>query len=66
VNQIDVPSHHAGIEIVRDRSDRTVRVALQALWGRHGVSGRIQLNNGGPFVSPTGLGEFVRVCLRQG
>jgi putative transposase len=66
LNQIDVASHHAGIEIVRDRSDRTVLVALHALWGRHGVPGRIQFDNGGPFVSPTGLGEVVRVCLRQG
>ena len=27
---------------------------------------RIQFDNGGPFVSPTGLGEVARVCLRQG
>jgi putative transposase len=66
LNQIDVASHHAGIEIVSDRSDRTVLVALHALWGRHGVPRRIQFDNGGPFVSPTGLGEVVRVCLRQG
>ena len=66
LNQIDVASDHAGIEIVSDRSDRTVLVALHALWGRHGVPGRIQFDNGGPFVSPTGLGEVVRVCLRQG
>jgi putative transposase len=66
LNQIDVASHHAGIEIVEDRSDRTVLVALHALWGRHGVPGRIQFDNGGPFVSPTGLGEVVRVCLHQG
>ena len=66
LNQIDVASHHAGIEIVRDRSDRTVLVALHALWGRHGVPGRIQFDNGGPFVSPTGLGEVVRVCLLPG
>ena len=66
LNQIDVASHHAGIEIVSDRSDRTVLVALHALWGRHGVPARIQFDNGGPFVSPTGLGEVVRVCLRQG
>jgi putative transposase len=66
LNQIDVASHHAGIEIIEDRSDRTVLVALHALWGRHGVPGRIQFDNGGPFVAPTGLGEVVRVCLRQG
>ena len=66
LNQIDVASRHAGIEIVRDRSDRTVLGALHALWGRHGVPGRIQFDNGGPFVSPTGLGEVVRVCVLQG
>ena len=66
LNQIDVASHHAGIEIIEDRSHRTVLVALHALWGRHGVPRRIQFDNGGPFVSPTGLGEVVRVCLRQG
>lgn len=27
---------------------------------------RIQFDNGGPFCSPTGLGEVVRVCLHQG
>lgn len=26
---------------------------------------RLQFDNGGPFVSPTGLGEVVRVCLHQ-
>ena len=30
------------------------------------VPGRIQFDNGGPFVSPTGLGEVVRVCVLQG
>ena len=66
LNQIDVASHHAGIEIIEDRSDRTVLVALHALWGRYGVPGRIQFDNGGLFVAPSGLGEVVRVCLRQG
>ena len=66
LNQIDIASHHAGIEIVQDRGDRRVLAALHALWGRHGVPQRIQFDNGGPFVSPTGLGEVVRVCLRQG
>ena len=65
LNQIDVASHHAGIEIITDREDRTVLVALHALWERHGVPSRVQFDNGGPFVSPTGLGEVVRVCLRQ-
>ncbi|PZS24076.1 MAG: hypothetical protein DLM61_23085 [Pseudonocardiales bacterium] len=66
LNQIDVASHHAGIEIVTDRADERVLGALHALWGRHGVPRRIQFDNGGPFVSPTGIGEIVRVCLHQG
>jgi len=66
LNQIDVASHHAGIEIVEDRGDQRVLGALHALWTRHGVPARIQFDNGGPFVSPTGLGEVVRVCLHQG
>jgi putative transposase len=65
LNQIDVASHHAGIEIITDRGDQRVLGALNALWGRHGVPRRIQFDNGGPFVSPTGLGEVVRVCLHQ-
>ena len=65
LNQIDVSSHHAGIEIITDRGDQRVLSALHALWGRHGVPRRIQFDNGGPFVSPTGLGEVVRVCLHQ-
>jgi putative transposase len=66
LNQIDMASHHAGIEIVRDRGDERVLAALHALWGRHGVPRRIQFDNGGPFVSPTGIGEVVRVCVHQG
>jgi putative transposase len=66
LNQIDVASHHAGIEIVGDRGDERVLAALHALWCRHGVPRRIQFDNGGPFVSPTGIGEVVRVCLHQG
>ena len=66
LNQIDLASHHAGIEIVTDRDDQTVIGALHALWSRHGVPARIQFDNGGPFCSPTGLGEVVRVCLHQG
>lgn len=65
LNQIDVASHHAGIEIITDRGDQRVLAGLHALWGRHGVPRRIQFDNGGPFVSPTGLGEVVRVCLHQ-
>ncbi|MCA1697551.1 MAG: hypothetical protein LC790_01045 [Actinobacteria bacterium] len=66
LNQIDVASHVAGIEIIADRGDGRVIAALQALWGRHGVPRRIQFDNGGPFVAPTGVGEVVRVCMRQG
>lgn len=66
LNQIDVASHRVGIEIVEDRTDRRVLIALHALWGRHGVPRRIQFDNGGPFISPTGIGEVVRVCLQQG
>jgi putative transposase len=65
LNQIDVASHHAGIEIVGDRGDQRVVLALHALWRRHGVPERIQFDNGGPFCSPTGLGEVVRVCRRR-
>ena len=60
LNQIDVCSHHAGIEIVIDRADERVVGGLHALWSRHGVPGRVQFDNGGPFVSPTGVGEVVR------
>ena len=66
LNQIDVASHRAGIEIVEDRGDERVLAALHALWGRHGVPRRIQFDNGGPFTAPTGVGELVRVCLHQG
>jgi hypothetical protein len=66
LNQIDVASHRAGIEIVEDRGDERVLAALHVLWGRHGVPRRIQFDNGGPFISPTGIGEVVRVCLHQG
>jgi putative transposase len=66
VTQIDVCSHHAGIEIVADRADARVLAALGRLWDRHGVPRRIQFDNGGPFTAPTGLGEIVRVCLHQG
>jgi putative transposase len=66
LNQIDVCSHHAGIEIVCDRADERVIAGLHALWSRHGVPGRAQFDNGGPFSSPTGVGEVVRFCLHQG
>jgi len=66
LNQIDVCSHHAGIEIVCDRADERVVAGLHALWCRHGVPGRVQFDNGGPFVAPTGIGEVIRHCLHQG
>ena len=66
LNQIDVCSHHAGIEIVCDRADERVVAGLHALWSRHGVPARAQFDNGGPFSSPTGVGEVVRFCLHQG
>jgi len=66
LTQIDVCSHHAGIEIVADRVDQRVLAALERLWGRHGVPRRIQFDNGGPFTAPTGVGELVRICLHQG
>jgi putative transposase len=65
LTQIDVASHDAGVEIITDRGDQRVLGALYALWERHGLPGRLQLDNGGPFLSPTGLGEVVRVCLHQ-
>jgi putative transposase len=66
LNQIDVCSHHADIEIVADRGDERVVAGLHALWTRHGVPGRVQFDNGGPFTSPTGVGEVVRFCVHQG
>jgi putative transposase len=66
LNQIDVASHQAGIEIVADRADARVIDALQALWSRFGVPRRAQFDNGGPFVAPTGIGEVVRVLVHQG
>src|SRR5215210_8938963 len=66
LNQIDVAFHHAGIEIVADRGDERVVAGLRAIWSRHGVPGRAQFDNGGPFTSPTGVGEVVRFCLHQG
>jgi putative transposase len=66
LTQIDVCSHHAGIEIVSDRVDTRVLAALGRLWDRYGVPRRIQFDNGGPFTAPTGVGEVVRVCLHQG
>ncbi len=44
LNQIDVCSHRAGIEIVTDRGDERVIAGLCALWGRHGVPDRVQFD----------------------
>lgn len=66
LNQIDVASHEAGIEIIADRGDQRVIAALGALWSRFGVPLRAQFDNGGPFVAPTGVGEVVRVLVHQG
>jgi hypothetical protein len=59
LNQIDLASRHAGIEIVTDRDDQTVLGALHALWSRHGVPARIRFDNGGPFAPLPG---WARSC----
>lgn len=66
LNQIDVASHQAGIEIIEDRADTRVIGALHALWTRFGLPRRAQFDNGGPFTAPTGIGEVVRVLVHQG
>jgi len=66
LNAIDRGSHRCGIEVVPSISDEQVADALVALWGRLGLPDRLQLDNGGPFVAPKGLGLIVRVCLQQG
>lgn len=66
LNAIDVMAHRAGIEIVEDRSERSVTAGLMALWQRLGVPHRMQFDNGGPFVAGRALGEIVRLCLNQG
>jgi len=66
LNAIDVMGHRAGIEIVEDRSERSITPALIALWRRLGVPDRMQFDNGGPFVAGRALGEIVRLCLHQG
>ncbi len=61
LNQIDVISRHAGIEIIVDRGDERVIGGLHALWTRHGVPGRVQFDNGlGTTVSsgPTATGRI--------
>lgn len=66
LNAIDLASHRCGIEIVPDSSDEQVAEGLVALWERLGLPVRLQLDNGGPFVAPKGLGLVVRLCLHQG
>ncbi|HVA31205.1 MAG TPA: integrase core domain-containing protein [Gaiellaceae bacterium] len=66
LNAIDRASHRCGIEVVPSISDEQVADALLALWGRLGLPDRLQLDNGGPFVAPKGLGLIVRLCLQQG
>jgi putative transposase len=66
LNAIDRASHRCGIEVVPSISDEQVADALVALWGRLGLPDRLQLDNGGPFVAPKGLGLIVRLCLQQG
>ena len=66
LNAIDRASHRCGIEIVETNADERVAEAFVSLWGRLGVPERLQLDNGGPFVAPKGLGLVVRLCLQQG
>ena len=66
LNAVDLASHSCGIEIIPDCSDEQVAAALVSLWGRLGLPVRLQLDNGGPFVAPKGLGLVVRTCLHQG
>ena len=66
LDAIDLASHGCAIEIVPDSSDDRVAEALVALWERLGLPVRLQLDNGGPFVAPKGLGLIVRLCLHQG
>lgn len=66
LNQIDMFTHHTGTEIIENCSDKLVIGAMYVLWTRHGVPVRMQLDNGGQFVTPTALGEVVRIALLQG
>lgn len=65
LNQVDICSHHAGIEIVIDRADERVVAGLHALCRRHGMPCRVQFDNCGPFSAPTGVGEVMRFRLRR-
>jgi len=66
LNAIDRASHSCAIEMVPDCSDEQVAGAFVSLWARLGLPVRLQLDNGGPFVAPRGLGLVVRLCLHQG
>ncbi len=66
LNAIDRASHRCGIEIIETNADECVAKAFVSLWSRLGLPERLQLDNGGPFVAPKGLGLIVRVCLHQG
>ncbi len=68
------PRHlQGGVRLERDRPrragiipDERVAAALVWLWERLGPPARLQLDNGGPFAAPTGLGLVMRLCLQQG
>lgn len=66
LNAIDLASHRCGIEIVPASSEEQVAEAFVSLWERLGLPVRLQLDNGGPFVAPKGLGLIVRLCLHEG
>jgi transposase InsO family protein len=66
LNTIDLASHRCGIEIVDSNADERIAAALVSVWRRVGLPLRLQLDNGGPFVAPKGLGLIVRLCLHQG
>lgn len=64
---VDIAPHAGGIQITADEREPTICGAFMALWERHGVPKRLQLDNGKPFIVGGGsLGEVVRLCLRQG
>ncbi len=67
LNMVDIAAHAGGIEITPDEREQTICGAFVALWERHGVPRRLQLDNGKPFILGGGtLGEVVRLCLHQG
>ena len=66
LNAIDLASHRCGIEIVPDKCDERVAEAFLSLWERLGLPVRLQLDKGGFFLAPKGLGLIVRLRLHQG